>query len=63
MLQDLTFFHPRFLDETLCSPQFLSAFEAYLEKNYCHENLLFIEALARLGCEQNLANIERAVDR
>ncbi|KAI8086634.1 uncharacterized protein BX664DRAFT_336377 [Halteromyces radiatus] len=55
-------YSPR-LEAILSSPSYLAAFEVFLKKNQAHENLLFLEALSRLNCQQNLSNIEAAVER
>ncbi|CAO3592019.1 unnamed protein product [Absidia cylindrospora] len=53
----------RILGDFLSCPPLLAAFESFLREGQAHENLLFMEALARLECEQNVANIEHAVER
>ncbi|ORZ20459.1 hypothetical protein BCR42DRAFT_370183 [Absidia repens] len=51
----------RILGDFLTCPPLLAAFESFLRDCQAHENLLFMEALARLECEQNVANIEHAI--
>lgn len=51
------------LQRVLADPKLLNDFEHFLGRTWCHENLLFIEAMAQLRHEENQRNIEHSLHR
>ncbi|CAO3617466.1 unnamed protein product [Cunninghamella blakesleeana] len=54
---------PNDLNEILSTPSLLTTFESYLRQINAHHNLLFIEAISQLKCQQDTTMIEQAVYR
>ncbi|KAI8344174.1 hypothetical protein BC941DRAFT_407966 [Chlamydoabsidia padenii] len=51
------------LQRVLADPKLLNDFEHFLGRTWCHENLLFIEAMAQLRHEENQRNVEHSLNR
>lgn len=51
------------LQRVLADPKLLNDFEHFLGRTWCHENLLFIEAMAQLRHEENQRNVEHSLHR
>ncbi|CAO3642813.1 unnamed protein product [Cunninghamella echinulata] len=51
------------LQRVLADPKLLNDFEKYLCRTWCHENLLFIEAMNQLRHEENSRSIEHTLQR
>ncbi|KAI8088774.1 uncharacterized protein BX664DRAFT_279352 [Halteromyces radiatus] len=51
------------LQRVLSDPKLLCDFEQFLGQTWCHENLLFIEAMSQLRHEENQRSIELSLQR
>lgn len=51
------------LQRVLADPKLLKDFEYFLGRTWCHENLLFIEAMSQLRHEENQRYVEDSLYR